>query len=97
MAFRMLSDGSVERVPVDRLKVGERFLVQTGHGVVADGRVVSGFADVDEKALTGESRLLSKRTGDPVFASTVVVEGQVIVEVTSAAGTLKPPRSSGSW
>src|ERR1019366_432487 len=34
-----------------------------------------------EKALTGESHLLSKKEGDLVFASTVVVEGHLVVEV----------------
>ena len=56
-------------------------MVHTGHGIVADGKVVSGLAEVDAKALTGESRLLPKKEGDPVFASTVVVAGQLVVEV----------------
>jgi Cu2+-exporting ATPase len=80
-AVRVLPDGGVETVPVGALQVGDHFIVQTGHGILADGRVVSGLAEVDEKALTGESQLLSKTVGDPVFASTVVVEGHLVVEV----------------
>ena len=80
-ALRVLPDGGIETVPVSDLQVGDHFMVHTGHGIVADGKVVSGLAEVDEKALTGESRLLSKKEGDPVFASTVVVEGQLVVEV----------------
>jgi Cu2+-exporting ATPase len=83
-ALRTLPDGGAEAVPVAHLQVGDRFIVHTGHGVVADGRVVSGLAEVDEKALTGESHLLSKKKGDRVFASTVVVEGHVVVEVRSS-------------
>jgi Cu2+-exporting ATPase len=80
-ALRVLPAGGTETVPVAQLQVGDRFVVHTGHGIAADGRVVSGLAEVDEKALTGESHLLSKKKGDLVFASTVVVEGQVVVEV----------------
>jgi heavy metal translocating P-type ATPase len=80
-ALRVHPDGGIETVPIGNLRVGDHFIVQTGHGIVADGSVVSGLAEVDEKALTGESRLLSKKKGDPVFASTVVVEGQLVVEV----------------
>ena len=55
----------------------------------ADGRVVSGIAEVDEKALTGESCLLEKRKGDWVFASTVLIEGQIIVEVKNSGRNTK--------
>ncbi len=75
-ALRVLANGAIETVPVRDLQVGDHFMVHTGHGILADGRVVSGLAEVDEKALTGESHLLSKKEGDPVFASTVVAEGQ---------------------
>ncbi|MGA3239465.1 MAG: heavy metal translocating P-type ATPase [Bryobacteraceae bacterium] len=83
-ALRVLSGGRVETVPVGDLQAGDRFMVQIGHGMAADGKVVSGVAEVDGKALTGESQLLPKKEGDPVFASSVVVEGQIVVEVEHA-------------
>ena len=83
-ALQVLADGSIETVPVGDLRAGDHFMVHTGHGIVADGTVVSGLAEVDTKALTGESRLLPKKAGDPVFASTVVVAGQLVVEVESS-------------
>lgn len=82
-AYRLLASGGTEIVPISELKVGDHFLVQTGHSIVADGRIVSGLVEVDEKSLTGESHLLSKKAGDRVLASTVVVEGQVVVELES--------------
>jgi len=80
-ALRLLPDGAIETVAVGDLKAGDRFVVHTGHSVSADGIVVSGVAEVDAKELTGEARLLTKREGDPVFASTVVVAGDLVVEV----------------
>lgn len=80
-ALRVLADGRTEAVPVSALEAGDHFAVRTGHSVSADGIVVSGVAEVDAKELTGESRLLPKKEGDPVFASTIVVAGQLVVEV----------------
>ena len=65
---RLLDDGSLERVSVEKIEVGDRVLVQTGQRIAVDGRVVRGRAEVDEKALTGESHLVSKRE-DGVFTS----------------------------
>jgi len=83
-AVRVLPDGRMESVPTSSLQAGEHFVARAGHSVSADGIVVSGFAEVDAKDLTGESRLLPKTAGDPVFASTVVVAGELVVEVDSS-------------
>jgi len=83
-AFRVLADESVERVSVNQLVRGDRILVSSGQAIVADGKVVSGSAEVDQKSLTGESELVAKKEGKPVFASTSVTKGQIIVEVASS-------------
>jgi P-type E1-E2 ATPase len=74
-------DGRTERVPVGTLAVGDRIVIDPGGRVVADGLVESGAALVDEKALTGESVPRERRPGDRVIASSVVVEGQIVVAV----------------
>lgn len=81
----LLEDGSFRRVPVDALEVGDRIVVQAGQGIAADGRVIDGRAEVDEKSLTGEPRLIHKEKGDPVFASTLVIQGRIILEVEVSA------------
>ena len=79
-AWRIRGD-DVEKVPVKRLSVGDRVVVEPGGRVPADGVVVGGVASVDEKALTGESIPHDKKLGDRVLAATVVVEGQIVVEI----------------
>jgi heavy metal translocating P-type ATPase len=81
---RLLPNGHTEQVSIDQLERGDHFIVHVGHGIAADGVVVSGKAEVDEKALTGESKLALKKKGDRVFASTLTVEGRIVVEVESA-------------
>jgi Cu2+-exporting ATPase len=83
-ALRLRGSKRVERIPVEALHPGDKVVVPTGHAIVADGTIVSGSAEVDEQALTGESALVVKEEGDPVLASTVLAEGQVVVEVESS-------------
>ncbi|MGO8998247.1 MAG: heavy metal translocating P-type ATPase [Polyangiaceae bacterium] len=85
-AWRVNADGDVEKVPVKRLAVGDRVVVEAGARVPADGIVVQGTASVDEKALTGESIPKDRRFGERVLAATVVVEGQIVVEVDRVGG-----------
>ena len=94
-AFRLTSSGGTERVPAHLLKKGDRIIVAAGQRIAADGLVLSGEALIDEKALTGESMLHAKHLGDRVLAATVLVEGQLLVEVeesgkdTAAAQAIK--------
>jgi heavy metal translocating P-type ATPase len=76
--------GEVEKVGVRHLTPGHRIVVYPGERIGADGVVVEGVATVDEKPLTGESLPRSRRAGETVHASTVVVDGQIIVEVQRA-------------
>jgi Cu2+-exporting ATPase len=71
----------LERVPADKLKPGDRIVVQAGGRVAADGLVVHGRAAVDEKALTGESEPRERNPGDRVLAATVVVDGEITLEI----------------
>ena len=71
----------VEKVSAKKLAVGDLIVIEAGGRVAADGVIVRGIAAVDEKALTGESVPRERRVGDKVLAATVVVEGQIVVEV----------------
>jgi Cu2+-exporting ATPase len=94
-AFRVLENGEVERVRVDCLEVGDRFLASTGRNVAADGVVVTGTASIDEASLTGESRYVCKTEGSSVYASTLVVEGEVVVEVVRSGKTTEAAKILG--
>jgi heavy metal translocating P-type ATPase len=74
-------EGEVEHVSARRLSVGDLIVVEAGGRVAADGVVLRGMASVDEKALTGESMPRERGPGDRVLAATVVVDGQIVVEV----------------
>jgi Cu2+-exporting ATPase len=80
-AERIADDGTVERVPVSALQVGDTVLVRSGGRVPADGRIGDGAAELDESMITGESRPVSRSVGDRVVAGTVATDSAIRVRV----------------
>src|SRR5690349_1380942 len=80
-AERVTGDGSVERVGLGDLRVGDVVLVRSGARVPADGRIVDGEAELDESMITGESRPVPRGTGDRVVAGTVATDSALRVRV----------------
>jgi Cu+-exporting ATPase len=78
----VLRDGREERVPVDRLVVGDRFVVRPGEKVATDGAVLEGSSAVDMSMLTGESVPVEVGPGDVVVGATVNAGGRLVVEAT---------------
>lgn len=88
------------------LKVGDLVLIKSGEQVPADGKVLSGEADVNEALLTGESLPVLKKQGDQIIGGSVVSNGYLkayvtatgkdtvmsgIVQMMKKAQTEKPP------
>ncbi len=80
-AHRVRADGSVEEVPLDALKPGDRVLVKPGEKIPTDGRVVQGRTSVNQAMLTGESQPVEKGEGDEVIGGAVNGEGAITIEV----------------
>jgi len=76
-----LRDGT--RVSVDRLRVGDVFVVRPGEKVATDGRVVEGRASVDESMMTGEAMPVEVGAGDAVTGGTLAADGRLVVEAVS--------------
>ena len=75
-------DGREERVPVERLAVGDRFVVRPGEKVATDGEVLEGSGAVDASMLTGESVPVEVGPGDAVAGATVNSGGRLVVRAT---------------
>ena len=67
-------EGFVE-VDVDEVRTGDIIAVRSGGRIPVDGTVLSGRADVDQSALTGESVPVEKAEGDSVYAATIATTG----------------------
>ncbi len=79
-AARLTADGLEERVPVDSLVVGDRFVVRPGEKIATDGTVLEGRSAVDLSLLTGESVPVEVGEGDAVTGATVNVGGRLVVQ-----------------
>lgn len=73
--------------PVDRVQPGDHVVVRAGGIIPLDGVVVSGEATVNQASLTGESIPVPKRVDSPVYAGTVVEEGECVMLVKNASGS----------
>ena len=75
-------DGTEVRVPIDRVAVGDRFVVRPGEKIATDGVVEEGASAVDAAVLTGESVPVEVGPGDAVTGATVNAGGRLVVRAT---------------
>jgi Cu+-exporting ATPase len=78
----VLRNGREERVPVDKLAIGDLFVVRPGEKIATDGVVAEGSSAVDASMLTGESVPVEVRPGDPVTGATLNAGGRLAVRAT---------------
>ena len=71
-------------IPLADVRAGNVLVVTAGQMIPADGVIVRGEASVDQRMLTGESQPAEKGPGDEVFAASLLLAGQVWVEVQRA-------------
>lgn len=83
-------DGKIEKVDPDEVKIGDIIIVKTGEKIPLDGVVISGDAQVDNSALTGESKLVNVTKNSKVLSGSINVNGliEVKVEQTYENGTV---------
>lgn len=81
----LLTDEGEERVDADELEVGSRIIIRPGERVPVDCVILSGCADVDTSAMTGESIPRSVITGDTLESGVVVLSGLLTAETLKLA------------
>ena len=97
---RVERDGETLLIEAREVRVGDTVLVHPGEKIPVDGHVESGESRIDEAMLTGESRPVSKRAGDPVFAGTVNQHGalrfiaEAVGDATALAGIIRLVREA---
>lgn len=69
-----------EEVNPSDIAIGSLILVRKGDRVPIDGVIVKGNSDFDLKALTGESKLYSKGTGEKIYSGAINLGDAVIVK-----------------
>ncbi len=80
-AHKITSNGELEDVQIEELKVGDKVLIKPGEKIPVDGEVVDGETSVNESMLTGESKPVFKKKGAEVIGGSVNGEGSITVIV----------------
>ena len=74
---RVVREGQEREVAPEELVQGDVLQVRPGDQIVVDGQILGdGHMAVDESLLTGESELVPKKPGDPVYSGSFCVSGQ---------------------
>ncbi len=79
----VVKNGIETEVPVEEVQVGDILIVRQGSAVPVDGAVISGNAQADESALTGESMPVEKAEGDRLLCASVISSGYITMRAQS--------------
>ncbi len=79
-------DGDTDEVPVEAVGVGALIEVRIGERIPLDGEVLTGCANLDCAALTGESLPRAVNHGDSVHAGCICTDGILRIRVRKVAG-----------
>lgn len=78
----VIRDSAEMVIKPEEVKIGDIMLIKPGEKLDVDGEIVEGCAEVDMKALTGESIPVSKSVGDEILAGSVDIDGALKVKAT---------------
>lgn len=71
----------VKQILPEEVKIGDIIVVKAGEKIPLDGEVIEGIAQVNNSALTGESRLTDVKKGDKVLSGGINSDGLIEVKV----------------
>ncbi len=83
--WRILPDGTSERIETTAVRVGDRIGVKPGARIPVDGILLEGSGPIDTSALTGESLPVDLMPGDEVLAGYVNLQVRMVVEARRVA------------
>ena len=88
---RVLRDGELCEIDISDIVVGDIVYLYAGEKIPADGFIISGSLKVDQSALNGESRDVTKSTSSggelelcnkrAVFRGSVIISGEAVMQV----------------
>ena len=83
--WRILPDGTSERVETTSVRVGDKIGVKAGARVPVDGILIEGRGPLDTSVLTGESLPVELEPGDEVLAGYVNLQARLVIEARRVA------------
>ncbi len=78
---KIKDDGKEESIQVYDIKKGDRLLIRNEELIPVDCILIKGKARIDYSFVTGESKTVSKQSGDKLFAGGKQLEGSIEIDV----------------
>ncbi len=77
----IMRNNTEESVGINNLNPGDRIIIRHGELIPTDSILINGNAHIDYSFVTGESRPVSKESGDKIFAGGKQMGGLIELEV----------------
>ena len=77
-----IKNGIEERIPVEKVQVGDMLKVLPGESIPTDGVIVKGKTSINQSTLTGESLPVDKKENEEVFSGTTNLYGSFTMKTT---------------
>ncbi|MDT7833368.1 heavy metal translocating P-type ATPase metal-binding domain-containing protein [Flavobacteriaceae bacterium S356] len=81
IAVTRITNGKEENVQIYDIKKGDRLLIRNQELIPVDGILINGNGQIDYSFVTGESKPVSKRSGDKIFAGGKQLRTTIEMEV----------------
>ena len=73
----VIRNGEDLLIPFKKVKINDIVIIRSGDKIPVDGIISEGYCVIDESAMTGESELTEKKSGDSLISGTLVKNGFV--------------------
>jgi len=80
------NEGEITEIPLEKVKKGDRVVIELGERIPVDGLIEKGEAMIDQSSLTGESAPVFKKEGDRVLSFTTIVSGHLVILAEKVGG-----------
>lgn len=79
---RRFAADNLETIPVGQVRIGDILIIKPGERIPLDGKISSGFSDMDTSTITGESVPRYFKEKDRLYAGYINLTGSIRMEVT---------------
>ncbi|MGX7148317.1 heavy metal translocating P-type ATPase [Enterococcus ureasiticus] len=83
-AHQLIND-TLTDIPAEKVVVGDQLVVKPGEIIPVDGYITKGTSEVDESSLTGESRPVNKKIGDPLMSGSINGDSSLTMQAEKSA------------
>lgn len=75
---KVIRDGKEKNIEVEEIVLDDIIKLSIGSQIVVDSKVIEGSIEVNESFITGESKTITKKTGDELLSGSFVVSGECL-------------------